>query len=322
MSDESTGAVASEESASVVAPEAQQTDAEALLAAATSEESEPQEPVKPTEPEKSKEEDRFAAKFAALSRKEKQIRQREQDIERRLKEVETRAKEAEAKLAQAVDKESWKKQLQKDPFKGLEEAGLTYKELIERSIRGEGEVTPEQKQAQMLQEMNERIEKLNAEILKRDEDAKQRDQQAQMRQAQQLEKQLRMDIQKFIESKKEDLPLLSMDDDATQTVFDAIEELAKENPVSSYEDALALVDKAALGLESYYEEEISKRARHPKIQGLLGAQKPSSEPSKPSSKSATLSNSLSQSAAVPKNSANMSDDESKQYAASLLKWED
>lgn len=317
MSDESTGAVAPAES---VAPEAVVADAQQAEAVQEGVEAAPETAT--VEPEKAKEEDRFAAKFAALSRKEKQIRQREQQAELRLKEAEARVKEAEQKLAQALDKETWKANLKKDPFKGLEEAGLTYQELIERSIRGEAVETPEQKQAQMLKEMNDRIEKLNAEILKRDEDAKRREQESQMRQAQQLEKQLKSDIAKFIESKKDDLPLLSMDDDATQTVFDAMEELAKENPVSSYEEALSLLDKAAVGLESYYEQEISKRAKHPKIQGLLGAQKPTTTPGKPISKSATLSNSLSQQPAVPSNTAQMSDEESIRYAASMVKWED
>lgn len=271
------------------------------------------------EAQKPKEDDRFAAKFAALSRKEKQLRQREQQAEQRLKEAEQRIKEAEEKFSLS---QTWKESVKKDPFKALEDAGLTYNELIERSIRGEGqELTPEQK---MIKEIETKFEqRLAEELQKRDQEVKRQQEQLRMFEAQKLEKQLKTDIQKFLESKKDDLPLISMDDDAVQTVFDAMDEMAKEEPVQSYEEAVALMDKAAGALEKYYEEEISKRARHPKIQGLLGVQaKPINEPGKTVNKSATLSNSLSQQAAVPSSAANMSDEASKSYAASMLKWED
>jgi DNA repair exonuclease SbcCD ATPase subunit len=294
-------------------------DADAAATPEAAGQEQPQQAEK--SPEAKKEEDRFAAKFAALSRKEKQIRQREQELEKRLRDIETRAKEAEEKLSRA---EGWKEQIKKDPFKALDDAGLTYQELIERSLKGE-EMTPEKKQQMMLQEMNERIERLNAELKKRDEESEKRQQMLQQQQAQAIEKQFRGEIQKFLDSKKDDFPLLSMSEDAVDEVFTAVDEYAKENPVSSFEEALALIEQVVPHLESYYDEDIKKRLNHPKLKEKLGLlNTPASEPSKPVSKnsSATLSNSLSQQPAAPKSAAQLSEEESKRYAASMLKWED
>src|SRR5688572_12798050 len=69
----------------------------------------PKEPVKPEAPK----DDRFAAKFAALTRKEREVRDREKQAEKRLAEAEKKAQELEERSKSSSDyKETLKKQMQ------------------------------------------------------------------------------------------------------------------------------------------------------------------------------------------------------------------
>ena len=97
--------------------------------------------------------DQFASKFAALSRKEKALRERESDYESKFEEMERKLSEYEAKNKEPeVD---WEHMLRNDPLKALEEAGLGYDKLTELALN-DGRLTPDMQMAAMREEI-ERI---------------------------------------------------------------------------------------------------------------------------------------------------------------------
>ena len=94
--------------------------------------------------------DQFASKFAALSRKEKALRDRESEYESKFEEMERRLEEYETNSQEPeVD---WEHLLRNDPLGALEEAGLGYDKLTELALN-DGRLTPDMQMSAMREEI-------------------------------------------------------------------------------------------------------------------------------------------------------------------------
>ena len=94
--------------------------------------------------------DQFASKFAALSRKEKALRDREAEYEARFEDMQHRLAEYENQSSEPdVD---WESMLRNDPLRALEEVGLGYDKLTELALN-DGKLTPDMQLAAMREEM-------------------------------------------------------------------------------------------------------------------------------------------------------------------------
>ena len=94
--------------------------------------------------------DQFASKFAALSRKEKALRDREYEYESKFEEMERQL--AEYEEAQREPEVDWEHMLRNDPLRALEEAGLGYDKLTELALN-DGKLTPDMRLEAMRQEL-------------------------------------------------------------------------------------------------------------------------------------------------------------------------
>ena len=100
------------------------------------------------EPEKS---DDFSRKFAALSRREKEIRAKEAEYDKRIAELEERlgsfGKKPEPEPELPIEY-----RLKKDPLRALEDMGLSYDKLTELALN-DGKLTPEMQMRLMREEL-------------------------------------------------------------------------------------------------------------------------------------------------------------------------
>lgn len=101
--------------------------------------------------------DPMASRFAALTRKEKEIRQREKDAEARAKAAEDREKLAEERAARVADREAKLEMIKKTPYKALKEQGLTLQDVINDSLNQYD--APKEDPVAQLQKKLEELEK-------------------------------------------------------------------------------------------------------------------------------------------------------------------
>tara|TARA_R100001086_G_scaffold236792_1_gene160452 strand:- start:22 stop:939 length:918 start_codon:yes stop_codon:yes gene_type:complete len=245
--------------------------------------------------------DKFASKFAALSRKEKALRDREaeyeskfEEMERRLAEYETQSQEPE------VD---WEQLLRRDPLKALEEAGLGYDKLTELALN-DGKLTPDMQMSAMREEI-ERDYKRKFEDL---EERLQAKEEAEVEEYyNNVQDNFQEEIGSFVSQNEYELINAS---EANGLVYDVIEE--------HYNDTGIILDmkEAADAVESYLEDEAMKLMRLNKISSRFGINPPELEEMMDSQ--VTLSND--HAAHVNYEGANrmLSDDESKAKAAAFL----
>ena len=99
-------------------------------------------------PEEGSNQDQFASKFAALSRKEKALRERESEYESRFEEMERQL--AEYEQSNQEPEIDWEHMLRNDPLGALEEAGLGYDKLTELALN-DGKLTPDMQLSAMRQ---------------------------------------------------------------------------------------------------------------------------------------------------------------------------
>lgn len=266
----------------------------------------PAEPVIPAEVVP-KSEDKFASKFAALSRKEKQIRQQEQQFQAMKKELETlKAKQDE----DAKPYLSLKDKIQKDPLSALAELGLSYEDLTKKFVLREPE-TPEQKTMSVVESLKAEIESLKSERQKEKEES-QKTQEELKRKTEERAKQNYLEhLTKYVNDSSE-YELIKAND-AVEMVYDVMDQVYTETGKVPSEK------EAADHVEAYLLEEVKKLSGLKKVKGLLQPTTAAPEPEKTAS--ATLSNNLAQQ--VPSSGDRLqSDDESKRMMANLLKWHD
>lgn len=279
----------------------------------------PKEVVEAAPAESQKPDDKFAMKFAALSRQEKAIKQRleaatrkEAELVQREKDWQTRLSAQETEIGQY---KSYKEQIKQNPLKTLESEGLTFEQLAQMQMN-EQNPTPEmliqRLQKQMDDKYSKQLEELKSQIAERD----QKNQEAQISQATTAYKQ---SIAAEIGANPDKYELIAntsygSKDTSEDLVFEVVEEFFNKN------QRVLSVQEAADMVEKHLENEELKRRE--KLKKFKQTSTPAPAPKVAGKQTApTLSNSLAQES--PKNGPKpMSREESLRNAAKLIRWED
>ena len=190
------------------------------------------------------EDDQFSRKFAALSRREKDIRAKEADYEYRMSELEERLQELQnpPEEPQAPIEE----RLRRNPFETLEEMGLGYDKLTELALN-DGKLTPEMQMKLMREELEHGYKSKFEEL---EERLSQKEQEEEYNKYESIETNFKQEIDSFVNGKDE-FELINANG-ASDLVYDVIEE--------HYNDTgrVLNMDEAAEAVESYLEDELEK----------------------------------------------------------------
>ena len=237
----------------------------------------------------------FDRKFAALSRKEKALRERELELERKYG-----SKEKELPL---------ERRIRSNPLKALEELGLDYDKLTELALN-DGRLTPDMQMKLMREELeNDYKEKFNS--LEERLNAKER-----------MEEEAKYDavkqgfvgeIESFINENKNDFEYVAHNE-ATDVVYDVIEEHYNET------GRILDIKEAVEAVESYLEEEAEKLLNLGKVKNRLNSIRDEYEQPQRQSQ-VTLSNAHS-AQANERAGRKLSDEESKREMARMLQWDE
>lgn len=276
--------------------------------------------------------DRFASKFAALTRQEKQIKQLQKQIAEREKALAEREK---ALLAPREEpkkpEEPLELRLKRDTFGTLKELGLTPETLVQMMLN-DGKPTQEL-QMQLLKDEVSRSSKSEFEQLKAElqELKKAREEEQQAKQEQELNGRItgfKSQIGDFVAKDTDTYDLIASEgEQGIDLIYDLIAQDAQEKAEKAKEDGLEFtgeeimsIEEAAQKVEAQLLEEAKKRIeRSKKVKSLLGPKdSPATPPNVPGKKAtATLSNSAAQVQSGPK--VYTSDAERMAAAAAMLK---
>lgn len=273
----------------------------------------PAESVKPTEPaqptpEQKAQADQFASKFAALSRKDKQLREREKQIEKRLADLEARSKQEQEEVSKY---KSIPERLKKEPLNVLKEYGLTMQELTDMMLN-DGKPTPEM----MLSEAEKRMQ---AKLDELDKKLKEKEELETSTKHQQAIDNFKSEISSFITENNNDYELIAAND-AADLVYEVIEAHFNDTADEDGQNGTIMDVKEACNLvEQHFLNEAKRHLKLGKVKGLLG---PKTEPTpKDRQSSPTLSNT--DSVKVPnKEARRLSNEESVAEAAKLIRWDE
>ena len=237
----------------------------------------------------------FDRKFAALSRKEKALRERELELERKFG-----SKEKELPL---------ERRIRSNPLKALEELGLDYDKLTELALN-DGRLTPDMQMKLMREELdNDYREKFNS--LEERLNAKEK-----------MEEEAKYDavkqgfvgeIESFINENQSDFEYVAHNE-ATDVVYDVIEEHYNET------GRILDIKEAVEAVESYLEEEAEKLLNLGKVKNRLNSIRDEYEQPQRQSQ-VTLSNAHS-AQANERVGRKLSDEESKREMARMLQWDE
>ena len=257
------------------------------------------------EPEKS---DDFSRKFAALSRREKEIRAKEAEYDKRIAELEERlgsfGKKPEPEPELPIEY-----RLKKDPLRALEDIGLSYDKLTELALN-DGKLTPEMQMRLMREELEggykKKFEELENRLLEKERSDEQR-------RYDDIQRGFQNEIEDFVESNADRYELIKANE-ANDIIYDVIEE--------HYNDTGRILDieEAAEAVESYLEEEAEKLLSLGKLRSKFGIENDFEQEESPRQSQVTLSNAMS-AQANERVAKKLSDEESKVLAAKMLKWE-
>lgn len=187
-------------------------------------------------------EDRFSSRFAALSRKERTLRQRETELETRMKTLEAQAGSSKAVSDRLAA-------IKSDPLAALKEAGISFNDLANEVLLGQSkpvaEVDPMDAKIREIVESQtkssrEELDALKSQIMQEKVEAG--------------ESALRRNLVGTIEAQKEQFELCaSMGDEAIDLAREVIDQYwAANKQVLTYAEVLGMV-------ESHYEDQILKR---------------------------------------------------------------
>lgn len=257
--------------------------------------------------QKSPQDDKFASRFAALSRKEKQLRERERQMEQRMQELENKYKSEEEQVSKY---KSIPDRLKKEPLKVLEEYGLTPQQLAEMMLN-DGKPTFEM----MLSDKEKAFKSELDEIRKKLEEKEQKEQEDNYNQ---ILTNFKKEIAGFVNDNKNEYELI-VANDAVDLVYEVIEQHHADTKEESGEGEILDTKKACEYVEQYLLEEAKRHLSLNKVKGLLPKdEKPDEDQREPSR---TLSNT--DASKVPnKKERFLSDEESKAEAAKLIRWID
>ena len=237
----------------------------------------------------------FDRKFAALSRKEKALRDRELELDKKYGN-----KEKELPL---------ERRIRANPLKALEELGLDYDKLTELALN-DGRLTPDMQMKLMREELeNDYKDKFNS--LEERLNAKEK-----------MEEEAKYDavrdgfvgeINSFINENKSDFEYVAHND-ATDVVYDVIEEHYNET------GRILDIKEAVEAVESYLEEEAEKLLNLGKVKNRLTSMRDEYEQPQRQSQT-TLSNAHS-AQGNERVVRKLSDEESKSAMAKMLQWDE
>lgn len=275
-------------------------------------ENEQSEQVEP-DTQNEQENQKYNSKFAALSRKEKEIRLREQEVEHKLAEFEAKMAEFQTQNQaepQAEPELPLEYQLKKDPLKTLETLGISYEDLT-KMVLNDGEMSTDMQLRLMREEMerdykskfNELENKLT-EKEKAEEEAKYN----------KVISDFKTDINQFVDG-SEQYELIQANE-AYDLVYDVIEQYYQEN------GRILDTAEAADQVEEYLTEELKKVLEKSKKLGNWKSEASQRVAENVTRQSPTLSNSHSVVGADKKTDNLLSREESIAKLAPLIKWED
>jgi hypothetical protein len=202
--------------------------------------------VKPTE------DPRFAEKFAALTKKEREIFQKE-----------LRMKEMEQRLRRFEELERLKSE---NPYAFIKETGVDLEKTLLAAAR-EGEPPT----------VDDKVSELQSQIQKLQEMLKTKEETEIKTKEQMAMEQFKSNLKNHITSKADDYELI-LANDAVDTVFDVIQTHFEKTKQDLGEGEILPFDKAAELVENYLLEKTKKAIQAKKISQLLQAQQPAPEP--------------------------------------------
>lgn len=270
----------------------------------------PNAPPKTKIAEQLQKDDKFAAKFAALGRKEKEIKAREKQLADRQKALE---EQLSGKEKEVESFKSLPERIKKDPLGVMKEHGLTFEQLAEMYLN-DGKPTEDQKLSEIEKRAMERIEKLEKQL--QEKEAKQTQEE--------LDRQLnayKAQITDFVNAPENDYELIRAEN-AVQLVFDVIEEHHNATADENGENGQILSNKeAADAVEAYLLEQAKAKVGLNKVKKLMQPVEPPKAAPTTEIAAKTLSNT--HSTQVPNKGTKMlTQEESKREAAKLIRWED
>lgn len=276
----------------------------------------------PEQLEAKKPEDLTASKFAALSRKERQIRQTEKAIKAQQVQIAEQMKQLEAfKKQQDEFEQTW----QQNPYEAMKKRGVDFKTLTEKYVLDEPE-TPEQKQNDYMKKLEAKLEAFENQLKQKEELSQKQQEEAAARQADQAKANYLGELTEFVNKNSDKYELIARND-AVGLIYQVMDEVYRasidpgtgDSEYKTPTDYERLRDRAADEVENHFLEEAKSLIETNSLKKLLGAQKaPTPEPKK-TTQTQTLSNTLSQQ--VPSKSENfLSDDESKRKISAMIKW--
>lgn len=261
----------------------------------------PEAPVTP-EPK-----DFLAPKFAALTRKEKLVRQQEAQIKAREAAIAAKEAELESKSKSTQSTEAGLlAEMKANPLKFMSKHGLTFEQLMQMQMNDENP-TPEMQlqavEAKLRAEMEEKYGKLTETLKEKEE----REATAKYEAAVSTYKQ---ELTQFV-SQNADTYELIVANGATELMFETAEAFYQETGKVPDNEELA---KA---VEAHLEEQANQIFKLKKFQKLQPT--PQNQEAKPKETAPTLSNTLA--SEVPKQGSKLlSDEQSLAEAAKMLRW--
>lgn len=250
----------------------------------------------------------LSKQFAALSRKEKDLRSREQQYEEKLAELEAKFNST-ASIEQDNEQPNelpLEHRLKRNPLKTLEEMGFGYEKLTELALN-DGKLPPEM-QMQLMREELESDYKTKFEELEAKLNEKETAEQEQKYEA--VVDNFKTEIKQLVASDTEKYELINASE-SQELVYDIISEHYNET------NRILPIEEAAQAVENHLLEEFQKYSN---LKKLSSKGDEASEPSlEELRQSPTLSNDLS-AQSINNTDKKLSDDESKAMIAKMIKW--
>lgn len=250
------------------------------------------------------ERDDFSRKFAALSRREKEIRAKEAEYDQRIADLEHQFS---AREPQKEPEIPFDVQLRQNPLKALESVGLSYDKLTELALN-DGKLTPEMQMKLMREELEtdykSKFEDLENRLVEKEQSLEEQ-------RYEDTKTGFQHEIESFVNSSGEEYELIRANE-ANDVVYDVIEEHYNET------GKILDIKEAAEAVESYLEEETSKLLKLGKVRSKFNIGNNEQEPQRQSQ--VTLSNAHS-AQANERVARELSNEESKRAMAEMLKWD-
>ena len=238
--------------------------------------------------------EQFDSKFAALSRREKALREREAQLEQKYGN-----KQKEVPLEY---------KLKQNPLKALEEMGLSYDKLTELALN-DGQLTPDMQMRLMRDELEsdyknkfEALENRLNEKEKADEESRYNS----------VKENFMGEIDYFVKNNKDSYEFVAHNE-AKEVVYDVIEEHYNET------GRILDIKDAVNAVESYLEEEAEKLFQLNKIKSRFEPNR-TPEPQEPPRQSQTTLSNAHSAQAQERVARSLSDEESKREIAKMLRW--